>query len=110
MDERQKIDVADLEAWLTERFERERQALLDLVIGIVERLLAEQGKREREAVLDITGTALEKILADRRQEFMKEIADLWRAIARANGLIENLHRELLERERGANDIPPRLAN
>jgi hypothetical protein len=39
----------ELERWLTERFERERRALLDVVAAVVKDILAEQIRHDGEA-------------------------------------------------------------
>jgi hypothetical protein len=76
----------ELERWLTERLERERQALLTLVIKVVERLLNEQIRRDGEA---------------RGQEFEQEFAKLQCTVDRMQNLIEKMTRL----DRAAHDQP-----
>jgi hypothetical protein len=64
----------ELETYLAERFQRERQATLDLVIAIVERLLNEQLRRDGE-VCELGFEKLQNLI-DQMQDLVEKRARL----------------------------------
>jgi hypothetical protein len=67
----------EIEKWLLERIERERQVTLELVVGEVQRLLREHIKRDGEAL----GQHLEEHFAKLRN-FINEMQALTARLAR----------------------------
>jgi hypothetical protein len=96
----------ELEAYLAERFRREREATLNLVVGVIERMLNEQIPREREATLGLVKKLVEGLLREliRRDG---EVTDQW--FARLQSLIDQM-RDLVEQRARLDSAAPVVDN
>ena len=81
----------ELERWLTERFERERRALLEVVTAVVKDLLAEHMQRDAEA---------------RREALDQEFAKLQSFIDQMRNLTERMAR--LDRDARDESVSPKV--
>ena len=73
-----------IEDWLTERFAREREATLDLVFKVVERLLTEQIRRD--------GDACKREFGEEFAKLQSIVAEYQCTVDRLQGLIEQMQR------------------